>query len=127
MIILLVLLELQFRHQEGVDLLCYLTPAEHLGLPNENEVKEGLIAYRIAAHAGDLVKIREKAIKWDMQMTEARRTLDWEKQLSLSIDPENARKIHYRHDEQHKGNNVLLYYVANGLCIHNVATTKKIS
>jgi phosphomethylpyrimidine synthase len=91
---------------EGVDLLCYLTPAEHLGLPNENEVKEGLIAYRIAAHAGDLVKIREKAIKWDMQMTEARRTLDWEKQLSLSIDPENARKIHYRHDEQHKGNNV---------------------
>ena len=43
---------------EGVDLLCYLTPAEHLGLPNENEVKEGLIAYKIAAHAGDLVKIR---------------------------------------------------------------------
>ncbi|HXT84161.1 MAG TPA: phosphomethylpyrimidine synthase ThiC, partial [Verrucomicrobiae bacterium] len=91
---------------EGVDLLCYLTPAEHLGLPNENEVKDGLIAYRIAAHAGDLVKIREKAIKWDKDMTEARRTLDWEKQISLSIDPENARKIHYRHNEQHMGNNV---------------------
>jgi phosphomethylpyrimidine synthase len=91
---------------EGVDLLCYLTPAEHLGLPNENEVKEGLIAYRIAAHAGDLVKIREKAIKWDMEMTEARRTLDWEKQLSLSIDPEKAKEIHFRHSEQHTGNNV---------------------
>ncbi|MGA9842842.1 MAG: phosphomethylpyrimidine synthase ThiC [Nitrososphaeraceae archaeon] len=48
---------------EGVDLLCYLTPVEHLGLPTAEEVKEGLIAYRIAAHAGDLVKIREKAIK----------------------------------------------------------------
>src|ERR687890_1413464 len=91
---------------EGVDLLCYLTPAEHLGLPNENEVKEGLIAYKIAAHAGDLVKIRDKAIKWDEKMTEARRTLDWEKQISLSIDPENARKVHYRHNEQHTGNNV---------------------
>jgi phosphomethylpyrimidine synthase len=91
---------------EGVDLLCYLTPAEHLGLPNEEEVKEGLIAYKIAAHAGDLVKIRDKAIKWDEKMTEARRTLDWEKQISLSIDPENARKIHFRHNEQHTGNNV---------------------
>ena len=47
------------------------------------EVKAGLIAYRIAAHAGDLVKIRDKAIKWDMEMTEARRTLDWEKQLGF--------------------------------------------
>src|SRR6476659_8659631 len=91
---------------EGVDLLCYLTPAEHLGLPNEEEVKAGLIAYKIAAHAGDLVKIRDKAIKWDEKMTEARRTLDWEKQINLSIDPENARKVHYRHDEQHQGNNV---------------------
>ena len=61
---------------EGVDLLCYLTPSEHLALPNADEVKEGLIAYRIAAHAGDLVKLRDKAIKWDMRMTEARRTLD---------------------------------------------------
>jgi phosphomethylpyrimidine synthase len=54
---------------EGVDLLCYLTPAEHLALPNAEEVKAGLIAYRIAAHAGDLVKLRDKAIKWDMEMT----------------------------------------------------------
>jgi len=81
---------------EGVDLLCYLTPSEHLALPTPEEVKAGLIAYRIAAHAGDLVKLRDKAIKWDMEMTEARRTLNWEKQIALSIDPEEAARIHGR-------------------------------
>ena len=91
---------------EGVDLLCYLTPAEHLGLPTAEEVKEGLIAYRIAAHAGDLVKIRDKAIKWDRDITEARRTLNWEKQIALSINPEEAARIHYRNEGQHEGNNV---------------------
>lgn len=91
---------------EGVDLLCYLTSAEHLGLPTAEEVKEGLIAYRIAAHAGDLVKIRDKAIKWDRNITEARRTLNWEKQISLSINPEEAARIHYRNEGQHEGNNV---------------------
>jgi phosphomethylpyrimidine synthase len=55
------------------------------GSSNEGEVKEGLIAYRIAAHAADLVKNREKTIKWDMEMIEARRTLDWDKQLSFFI------------------------------------------
>ena len=101
---------------EGVDLLCYLTPSEHLGLPNAEEVKAGLIAYRIAAHAGDLVKIREKAIKWDMKMTEARRTLDWEKQLALSIDPELAAKIHGR-TGQHPGNNVPCT-MCGGACVY---------
>ena len=91
---------------EGVDLLCYLTPAEHLGLPNEEEVKEGLIAYKIAAHAGDLVKIRDKAIKWDEKMTEARRTLDWEKQISLSIIQKMQERSIIDIDEQHEGNNV---------------------
>jgi phosphomethylpyrimidine synthase len=102
---------------EGVDLLCYLTPAEHLGLPNEDEVKEGLIAYRIAAHAGDLVKIRERAIIWDGEMTEARRTLNWEKQLSLSIDPEKAKVIHYRNTGQHPGNNVPCT-MCGGACVY---------
>ncbi len=100
----------------GVDLLCYLTPAEHLALPNVQDVKDGLIAYRIAAHAGDLVKIREKAIKWDKEMTDARRTLDWEKQLSLSIDPENAAKIHSR-TGQHPGNNVPCT-MCGGACVY---------
>ena len=90
---------------EGVDLLCYLTPAEHLALPTAEEVKDGLIAYRIAAHAGDLVKIREKAIKWDREITEARRTLNWEQQIKLAINPEEAARIHYR-EGQHDGNNV---------------------
>jgi len=100
----------------GVDLLCYLTPSEHLALPNVEEVKAGLIAYRIAAHAADLVKIREKAIKWDMAMSEARRTLDWEKQLSLSIDPEAAAKIHGR-TGQHPGNNVPCT-MCGGACVY---------
>jgi phosphomethylpyrimidine synthase len=91
---------------EGVDLLCYLTPAEHLALPTAEEVKEGLIAYRIAAHAGDLVKIREKAIKWDREITEARRTLNWEKQIALAINPEEAERIHTRREGQLGGNNV---------------------
>jgi phosphomethylpyrimidine synthase len=65
-------------------------------LPTPEEVKAGLIAYRIAAHAGDLVKLRDKAIKWDTEMTEARRTLNWEKQIALSIDPEEAARIHGR-------------------------------
>lgn len=90
---------------EGVDLLCYLTPAEHLALPTAEEVKDGLIAYRIAAHAGDLVKIRDKAIKWDKAITEARRTLNWEEQIKLAINPEEAARIHYR-EGQHDGNNV---------------------
>lgn len=102
---------------EGVDLLCYLTPAEHLGLPTAEEVKEGLIAYRIAAHAGDLVKLREKAIDWDRQITEARRTLNWEKQIALSIDPEQAARIHYRQQGQLDGNNVPCT-MCGGACVY---------
>ena len=101
---------------EGVDLLCYLTPSEHLALPNAEEVKAGLIAYRIAAHAGDLVKLRDKAIKWDEKMTEARRTLDWESQLALSIDPEEAARIHAR-TGQHPGNNVPCT-MCGGACVY---------
>lgn len=101
---------------EGVDLLCYLTPSEHLALPDADEVKEGLIAYRIAAHAADLVKIRDKAIKWDMEMSHARRTLDWERQLALSIDPEKAARIHSR-TGQHPGNNVPCT-MCGGACVY---------
>ncbi len=101
---------------EGVDLLCYLTPSEHLALPNVDDVKAGLIAYRIAAHAADLVKIRDKAIKWDREMSEARRTLDWEKQIALSIDPEEAAKIHGR-TGQHPGNNVPCT-MCGGACVY---------
>ena len=102
---------------EGVDLLCYLTPAEHLGLPNAEEVKEGLIAYRIAAHAGDLVKIREKAIKWDREITEARRTLNWDKQISLAINPEEAQRIRSRRQGQINANNAPCT-MCGGACVY---------
>jgi len=101
---------------EGVDLLCYLTPAEHLSLPNVEDVKDGLIAYRIAAHAGDLVKMRDKAIKWDREITKARRTLNWQKQIELSINPEEAQRIHNRQG-QHEGNNVPCT-MCGGACVY---------
>jgi phosphomethylpyrimidine synthase len=102
---------------EGVDLLCYLTPAEHLGLPNAEEVKEGLIAYRIAAHAGDLVKIREKAITWDREITEARRTLNWDKQISLAINPEEAERIRNRRQGQINANSAPCT-MCGGACVY---------
>jgi phosphomethylpyrimidine synthase len=101
---------------EGVDLLCYLTPAEHLALPTVEDVKEGLIAYRIAAHAGDLVKLREKSIKWDREITKARRTLNWQKQIELSINPEEAERVHNRQG-QHEGNNVPCT-MCGGACVY---------
>jgi phosphomethylpyrimidine synthase len=102
---------------EGVDLLCYLTPAEHLGLPTAEEVKDGLIAYRIAAHAGDLVKMREKAIKWDRDITEARRTLNWDKQISLAINPEEAERIRNRRQGQIHSNSAPCT-MCGGACVY---------
>lgn len=76
----------------GADFLCYITPAEHLRLPTVEDVKEGLIASKIAAHVADLAKGIKEAWKWDLQMAKARAALDWEKQIELSIDPDKARK-----------------------------------
>ncbi|WP_440059431.1 phosphomethylpyrimidine synthase ThiC [Thermogladius sp. 4427co] len=77
----------------GADLICYLTPAEHLGLPNEEQVKEGLIAARIAAHAGDLVKLGSRAAVEDIRMSIARAELDWKTQIEMSMDREKAISI----------------------------------
>ncbi|MGC8982134.1 MAG: phosphomethylpyrimidine synthase ThiC [Desulfurococcaceae archaeon] len=77
----------------GADLICYLTPAEHLGLPNEEQVKEGLIASKIAAHAGDLVKLGKRAALPDVKMSIARAKLDWEYQLKNTYDPARAANI----------------------------------
>lgn len=74
----------------GADLICYLTPAEHLGLPNVEQVVEGLIAAKIAAHAGDLVKIGKRAAVSDVEMSIARARLDWEKQIKYSLNPQRA-------------------------------------
>ncbi len=76
----------------GADFLCYLTPAEHLRLPTLEDVKEGLIASKIAAHIADLVKGIKGAWEWDLEMAKARAKLDWETQIKLSIDPEKAKK-----------------------------------
>lgn len=76
----------------GADFLCYLTPAEHLALPDVEDVKQGVIAARIAGHAADIVKGVPKALDWDLEMAKAREELDWEKQFELAIDPETARR-----------------------------------
>lgn len=75
----------------GASFLCYVTPAEHLRLPNVEDVKEGIIAAKIAAHAADLAKGIPGAAEWDYNMSLARKKLDWETMFSLSIDPEKAR------------------------------------
>lgn len=76
----------------GASFLCYVTPAEHLRLPTLEDVKEGIIASRIAAHAADVAKGLPGAKDWDFAMSEARRNLDWEKQFELAIDPDKARR-----------------------------------
>jgi phosphomethylpyrimidine synthase len=74
----------------GADYLCYVTPSEHLSLPGPADVKEGVIATRLAAHAGDIVKGVVGARDWDLKMSLARKNLDWQEQLRLALDPEKA-------------------------------------
>ncbi len=78
----------------GAAMLCYVTPKEHLGLPNEKDVKDGIIAYKIAAHAADLARRRAGAQDRDDALSFARYKFDWEKQFALSLDPETARAMH---------------------------------
>lgn len=80
----------------GADFLCYVTPAEHLGLPNLEDAREGVIASRIAAHAADVAKCLPGAIDWDNNMSKARSNLDWKKMISLSINPQLAAEVHER-------------------------------
>ena len=76
----------------GASFLCYVTPAEHLRLPNLDDVKEGIIASRIAAHAADIAKGVKGATDWDNKMSAARKRLDWEEMFQLCLDPEKARR-----------------------------------
>ncbi|MBW2039972.1 MAG: phosphomethylpyrimidine synthase ThiC [Deltaproteobacteria bacterium] len=76
----------------GADFLCYVTPAEHLKLPSPEDVREGVIATRIAAHAADVARGRKGAMERDEEISRGRKALDWERQISLSIDPEKARR-----------------------------------
>src|SRR6195256_3645756 len=78
----------------GAAMLCYVTPKEHLGLPNEKDVKDGIIAYKISAHAADIARGRPGARDRDDAISHARYTFDWDKQFALSLDPETARSMH---------------------------------
>jgi len=75
----------------GADFLCYVTPAEHLRLPSLEDVKDGVVASKIAAHAADIARGHKGAIERDFEMSKARKNLDWDKQISLSVDPVKAR------------------------------------
>src|SRR5881409_966895 len=78
----------------GTAMLCYVTPKEHLGLPNKKDVKDGVIAYKIAAHAADIAKGHPRAREWDDALSKARFEFRWEDQFNLSLDPETAREFH---------------------------------
>ncbi len=86
----------------GADFLCYVTPSEHLGLPGPEEVTQGVVASRIAAHAADVAKGLKGAKEWDKQMSLARRRFDWKSQLDLAIDPVLAKSVYKRLNPQEK-------------------------
>lgn len=102
----------------GADMLCYVTPSEHLGLPDTDDVREGVIAFRIAAHAGDLAKKVKGAWEWDREMSRARKALDWERQIALALDPEKARW--YRETRNPK--NMVECTMCSNYCAMRVAT-----
>ena len=81
----------------GADFLCYVTPAEHLSLPDPEDVRQGVLASRIAAHVADIAKGVKGAEEWDMKMSVARKKFDWEEQARLSLDPERSRQVHSKH------------------------------
>lgn len=84
----------------GADFLCYVTPAEHIGLPNIEEVREGVIATKIAAHAADIAKGNSSAQKQDLEMAKARKALDWEQQIDLAIDSKKAKESRAAHNQE---------------------------
>ena len=78
----------------GAAMLCYVTPKEHLGLPNNDDVRQGVIAYKIAAHSADVARQRPGAQDRDNAISAARASFDWAEQFRLSLDPETARAYH---------------------------------
>ncbi|MCK8823896.1 phosphomethylpyrimidine synthase ThiC [Fuchsiella alkaliacetigena] len=83
----------------GADFLCYVTPAEHIGLPTVEDVKEGVIATKIAAHAADVAKGLPQAKERNLRMAQARKSLDWEEQIKLAIDPQKAKDSRQAHNQ----------------------------
>jgi len=105
----------------GADFLCYVTPSEHLGLPTVDDVKEGVIALKIAAHAADLARGNREAYEWDYKMSKARKELDWEEQFRLSINPQRAREIR----EDRGGGNLATCTMCGKLCAMNIMNEMK--
>ncbi len=100
----------------GTDFLCYITPAEHLRLPDIDDVREGVIATRIAAHSGDLVKGVRAAKVWNDQMSRYRKALNWEGMYAMAMDPDKARR--YKEESEAAGSNVCS--MCGSLCSINV-------
>lgn len=110
----------------GVDFLCYVTPSEHLALPTPEEVRQGVIAARIAAHAGDIAKGIERAWEWDREMSRARRRLDWDAQIRLALDPKRAAEIRSRESTEGLGCTMCGKYCAMQLVSDYLGTPKKV-
>jgi len=108
----------------GADFLCYLTPSEHLGLPTSDDVREGVVATKIAAHAADIVKLGEKAYMRDLDMARARADLHWAKQLEVSLDPNRAAEIHSRVRSKSPGCSMCSEYCAIKLLKEAMRTGK---
>ena len=106
----------------GADYLCYVTPSEHLSLPDPDDVRDGVIATRIAAHAGDIVKGVKGAREWDVNMSLARKNLDWQEQLRLCLDPTKAMKAHAQHDTSGAGCSMCGQYCAMELVANYLGT-----
>ena len=96
----------------GASMLCYVTPKEHLGLPDLEDVKQGIIAYKIAAHAADVARGRPGARDRDDELSRARYSFDWERQFELSLDPETARRMH----DETLGHNVFKHAEFCSMC-----------
>ncbi len=108
----------------GADFLCYVTPSEHLSLPDENDVREGVIASRIAAHAADIAKGIPGALEWDRKMSAARKALDWSAQAELSLVPEFARKGHQKTPTQEEACSMCGKYCAMAVVEQYLGTNR---
>lgn len=101
----------------GADFICYVTPTEHLGLPTPEDVREGVIAARIAGHAADIAKGVRGAADWDLAMARARKKRDWDRQIELAIDPVKARAVR----QQRSGSSDDVCSMCGDLCAMKVA------
>ena len=109
----------------GADYLCYVTPSEHLSLPNADDVREGVIVTRLAAHAGDIVKGVKGALEWDREMSLARKNLDWQAQLRLSLDPVRAEQGRSQHGTLGSGCSMCGQYCAMELVADYLGTRQQ--